>query len=123
MARRPHASEGSLRPDPAGWARTPGATAPFDAGGATGFLEVEDDRLAALDVRAGDRLVLRATEAAEHGDLALVEEDGRALLWRVQPEAGGLLLGDGRTRRPAAADARVRGVVLALLRRLQAPRS
>lgn len=92
---------------------------PFDRDGATRLTVVPDDALAALDVRAGDRVVVVHGRAAEHGDLALVEEDGAEALWKVYPEGDDLHLstGDARRRVPART-VTVLGVAVAVLRRL-----
>jgi SOS-response transcriptional repressor LexA len=72
-------------------------------------------------VRDGDHVVLVHRERAEHGDLAAVlEPDGRAHLWKVYPDADGLRLSLGHPafERRVGANARVQGVVVAVLRRL-----
>lgn len=93
---------------------------PFDRDGATRLAVVPDDALAALDVRAGDRVIVIHGRAAEYGDLALVEEDGAEAFWKVYPEGDDLHLSTGDARRTvAAASVRVLGVGVAVLRRLR----
>ena len=119
--KRPFLSEGHLRlPTDLAPADPDRHKAPFDRGGRTRIHPVPDDRLAALDVRAGDRVILGEDRTPEYGDLALVEADGRAALWKVFPEGATLALGDGRERVVVAAAAvHVRGVVLGVLRALR----
>ena len=94
---------------------------PFDRDGATRLAVVPDDALAALDVRAGDRVIVIHGRAAEYGDLALVEEDGAEAFWKVYPEGDDLHLSTGEARRTVAArSVRVLGVGVAVLRRLRA---
>ena len=76
--------------------------------------------LASLGVRDGDHVALWRSDAAEHGDLAAVADvGGRAALWRVYPEGDRLRLstGDPVNARTTRAGARVRGVVVGVLRR------
>ncbi|MDA1193824.1 MAG: hypothetical protein O2894_01430 [Planctomycetota bacterium] len=92
-------------------------TTPFAREGQTGSLTVPDDSLIALDLRTGDRVVLVRGRAAEHGDIALVEEDGAEALWKVYPEDDALHLSTGAARRTVqAATVRVLGVVVAVRR-------
>jgi SOS-response transcriptional repressor LexA len=93
----------------------------FAPGRDTTLARVAGDGLRAFDVRDGDHVVLVRRETAEHGDLAAVlDEEGRAHLWKVYPEGDRLRLSMGhpsleRRSRPGA---RVQGVVVAVLRRL-----
>ena len=97
----------------------PITTKPFDRDGRTRTTVVADDALAALDLRAGDRVVVVHGRAPDHGDLALVEEDGAEALWKVYPEGQHLHLSTGEARRTVAASSvRVLGVAVAVMRRL-----
>lgn len=91
---------------------------PFGRDGSTAETTVPDDALAALDVRRGDRVVVAYGRAADHGDLALIEEDGAEALWKVYPEGDELHLSTGAARRTVRMrSVRVLGVALAVLRR------
>lgn len=93
---------------------------PFDPDGLTRTAVVPDDALAALDVRAGDRVVVVHGRAADHGDLALVEEDGAEALWKIHPEGDRIHLDTGEARRTVpAASIRILGVAVAVLRPLR----
>ena len=94
---------------------------PFAEGRDTTLARVEGEGLRALDVRDGDHVVLARREVAEHGDLAAVlDEDGRAHLWKVYPEGDRLRLSMGypSLERWSAPGARVQGVVVGVLREL-----
>jgi SOS-response transcriptional repressor LexA len=94
---------------------------PFVPGREVAFARVAGDGLDALDVRDGDHVVLLRRESAEHGDVAAVlDGEGRATLWKVYPEGDRLRLSSGRPGevRRTGPDARVHGVVVALLRKL-----
>ena len=94
----------------------------FAPGRDTTLARVAGDGLRAFDVRDGDHVVLVRRETAEHGDLAAVlDEEGCAHLWKVYPEGDRLRLSMGHPslERRSAAGARVQGVVVAVLRRLQ----
>lgn len=94
---------------------------PFDPGGHTRTATVADDALAALDVRAGDRVVVIHGRTPEYGDLALVEEDGAEAFWKVYPEGDDLHLSTGEARRKVpATSVQVLGVGVAVLRTLRA---
>jgi SOS-response transcriptional repressor LexA len=93
--------------------------APFAPGRETAFARVSGDALRALDVHDGDHVVLVRRERAEHGDLAAVlDADGRALLWKVYPEGDRLRLSVGRPGlgRLTGPHPRIHGVVVAVLR-------
>ncbi len=93
---------------------------PFAPGRDVAFARVEGDALSALDIRDGDHVVLVRRDTAEHGDVAAVlDAEGRATLWKVYPEGGGLRLSLGRPGfgRLTGPDVRVHGVVVAVLRR------
>jgi SOS-response transcriptional repressor LexA len=93
----------------------------FAPDGRTTTATIPDDALEALDIRAGDQVVVVGGRTPEHGDLALIEEDGAEAVWKVYPEGTDLLLSTGTTRRSVPADSvRVLGVVVGLLRRLPA---
>jgi SOS-response transcriptional repressor LexA len=94
---------------------------PFAPGREVAFARVCGDALSALDVRDGDHVVLARRDAAEHGDVAaILDGEGRATLWKVYPEGDLLRLSVGRPGwgRATARDAKVHGVVVAVLRRL-----
>jgi len=94
---------------------------PFVLDGLTSITVVPDNALEALDVRAGDHVVVVHGRSVEHGDLALLEEDGAEAIWKVYPEGTDLILSTGRDRRTVTASAvRVLGVVVGVLRRLPA---
>lgn len=93
---------------------------PFAPGREVGFARVRGTLLAPLGVRDGDHVALWRSDVAEHGDLAAVADvGGRAALWRVYPEHDRLRLstGDPAHARTTSAGARVRGVVVGVLRR------
>lgn len=91
---------------------------PFDPDGPTRSTVVADDALAALDVRAGDRIVVVHGRAVDYGDLALVEEDGAEAFWKVYPEGDVLHLSTGDARRTVpASSVRILGVAVAVQRR------
>jgi hypothetical protein len=100
---------------------------PFAPGREAAFVRVEGDTLRPLDVRDGDHVVLVRAEAsdvvhggAENGDLAsVIEADGRSALWKIHPDGDRLRLSSGRPemRLWAGPDARVDGVVVAVLRK------
>jgi len=94
----------------------------FAPGRDTTLARVTGDGLRAFDVRDGDHVVLVRREAAEHGDLAAVlDEEGRAWLWKIYPEGDRLRLSMGHPslERLSAPGARVQGVVVAVLRRFR----
>jgi SOS-response transcriptional repressor LexA len=94
---------------------------PFVPGREVAFARVEGDALRALDVRDGDHVVLARRDAAEHGDVAAVlDGEGRATLWKVYPDGDRLRLSLGLPGpwRTTPRDAKVHGVVVAVLRRL-----
>lgn len=93
----------------------------FAPGRDTTLARVQGDGLRAFDVRDGDHVVLVRRDHAEHGDLAAVlDEEGRAWLWKTYPEGDRLRLSMGHPGldRYSARGARVQGVVVAVLRRL-----
>jgi hypothetical protein len=99
-------------------------TPPFDRDGSTAEITLPDDALEALDLRRDDRVIVAYGRTAEHGDLALIEEDGAEALWKVYPELDELILSTGVDRRTVpASSVRVLGVALAVLRRLPDPTS
>jgi len=104
--------------------KLPANPSPFDPEGRTRTATVTDDALAALDVRAGDRVVVIHGRTPEYGDLALVEEDGAEAFWKVYPEGDHLDLSTGEARRRVpATSVRVLGVAVAVLRALRALRA
>ena len=93
---------------------------PFAPGREVAFARVRGALLESLGVREGDHVALWRADVAEHGDLAAVADPGgRAALWRVYPESERLRLstGDPAQARTACAGARVRGVVVGVLRK------
>ncbi len=93
----------------------------FAPDGRTTTATIPDDALEALDVRAGDEVVVVHGRSPEHGDLALIEEDGAEAIWKVYPEGSELRLSTGSVHRRVPLDSvRVLGVVVGLLRRLPA---
>ena len=93
---------------------------PFAPGREVGFALVKGTLLTSLGVHDGDHVALWRSDAAEHGDLAAVADvGGRAALWRVYPERDRLRLstGDPVHARTTRVGARVRGVVVGVLRR------
>jgi hypothetical protein len=103
---------------------TPRIRSVFAPGRETTLARVSGNGLRTLDVLSGDHVVLVRRDRAEHGDLAAVlDEQGRAGLWKVYPEAaaaGGerlrLSLGRPGATRWSTAGMRVHGIVVAVLR-------
>jgi SOS-response transcriptional repressor LexA len=99
---------------------------PFVPGREVAFAKVAGDALSALDVKDGDHVILVRRESAEHGDVAAVlDAEGRATLWKVYPDGDRLRLSLGLPPRGpgwsrlTSRDAKVHGVVVAILRRFE----
>jgi hypothetical protein len=93
--------------------------APYSPQGATDTATLLHDGLAALDLRAGDRVVFARDRSPAFGDLAVLREGVEAplSLWKVYPEDERLRLSDGVKQRAAAEGTQVEGIVLAVIRR------
>jgi hypothetical protein len=97
---------------------------PFVPGRDVAFAKVSGEGLCALDVRDGDHVVLVRRDGAEHGDVAAVlDDEGRATLWKVYPEGDRLRLSSGRPEEAqrTGRHPKVHGVVVALARKFAEP--
>lgn len=101
----------------------PERAGPFVPGRETALAKVAGRGLEALEIHDGDHVVLVRRDVAEHGDLAAVLDDrGRATLWKVYPERDAMRLSTGRpgADRRVRPPPRIQGVVVAVLRRFPA---
>ena len=99
--------------------------------GQSAWGRVLGDALADWEVCDGDRAVIAARRHAEYGDLVVVPvgvlpQDERCALdedtltvWKAYPERDRLVLSSGTRKVTVDADARIAGVVVAVLRRLR----